>query len=47
MLVEKMLELAKSDDQQSKLAMKALNLSKLMSDIAISFEGLFFEKTYH
>ncbi len=44
MLVEKMLELAKSDDQQSKLAMKALNLSKLMSDIAISFEGLFFEK---
>ncbi|NLJ89762.1 MAG: HAMP domain-containing histidine kinase [Clostridiales bacterium] len=43
-LVEKMLELAKSDDQQSKLPMKALNLSKLMSDTAISFEGLFVEK---
>ncbi len=43
-LVEKMLILAKSDDQQTTLPMKAINLSKLTLDSAISFEGVFVEK---
>lgn len=44
MLVEKMLELAKSDTEQSKPQMKSVDLSKLVLDTAISFEGVFVEK---
>ncbi len=42
-LVEKMLILAKSDNQQAALPMRAINLSKLTLDSAISFEGIFVE----
>ena len=44
MLVEKMLELAKSDAEQTKQQMNTVNLSKLILDTAISFEGVFVEK---
>lgn len=43
-LVENMLELAKSDAEQTKQKMKPVNLSKLILDTAISFEGVFVEK---
>lgn len=44
MLVEKMLELARSDAEQTKQKMKHFDLSKLILDTAISFEGVFVEK---
>ena len=43
-LVENMLELAKSDAEQTKQKMKSVDLSKLILDTAISFEGVFIEK---
>lgn len=43
-LVEKMLELAKSDADQTKQQMKPVDFSKLILDTAISFEGVFVEK---
>lgn len=43
-LVENMLELAKSDAEQTKQKMKPVDLSKLILDTAISFEGVFIEK---
>lgn len=43
-LVEKMLFLAKSENQQTTIPMQKLNLSKLVLDCAISFEGIFIEK---
>lgn len=43
-LVEKMLELARSDAEQVKQQMKALDLSRLVLDTALSFEGVFLEK---
>lgn len=43
-LVEKMLELAKSDADQTKQQMKPVDFSKLILDAAISFEGVFVEK---
>lgn len=44
LLVEKMLELARSDAEQTKQQMIPLDLSKLVLDTAISFEGVFVEK---
>ncbi len=44
MLVEKMLELAKSDAAQDNQQMKPVNLSKLILDTTLSFEGVFVEK---
>ena len=43
-LVERMLELARADNQQKKLVMTPINFSKVIADAAISFEGVFFEK---
>ena len=43
-LVENMLELAKSDAEQTKQQMNPVDLSKLILDTAISFEGVFIEK---
>lgn len=43
-LVERMLELARADNQQKQLAMAQFNFSKVTADAAISFEGVFFEK---
>lgn len=43
-LVEKMLILAKSDNEQAALPMSAVNLSKLTLHSALSFEGVFIEK---
>lgn len=43
-LVEKLLILAKSDNQETSVPMETLNLSKLVLDAAISFEGVFAEK---
>ena len=43
-LVEKLLILARSDNQDSILPMNTLNLSKLVLNAAISFEGVFAEK---
>ena len=43
-LVEKLLILARSDNQDSILPMNALDLSKLVLNAAISFEGVFAEK---
>ena len=43
-LVEKLLELARSDAEQTKQQMKPVDLSKLILDTAISFEGVFIEK---
>ena len=44
MLVENMLELAKSDAEQTKQQTGTVDLSKMVSDTAISFEGVFVEK---
>lgn len=44
LLVEKMLELARSDAEQSAPAMQPVELSKLVLDSAISFEGVFVDK---
>lgn len=44
LLVEKLLELAKSDADQTKQLMKPVDFSKLILDTAISFEGVFVEK---
>lgn len=44
LLVEKMLELAKSDAEQTKRQIKPVNLSSLILDTVISFEGVFVEK---
>ncbi len=43
-LVEKLLELARSDAEQPKQQMKPVDLSKLILDTAISFEGVFIER---
>ena len=43
-LVERMLELARADNQQKQLVMTPINYSKVIADAAISFEGVFFEK---
>lgn len=43
-LVEKMLELTRSDTEQSAQTMKPVDLSRLTLDAAISFEGLFVER---
>ena len=43
-LVERMLELARADNQQKQLTMTPINFSKVIADAAISFEGVFFEK---
>ena len=43
-LVEKLLELAKSDAEQTKQMMKPVDLSRLILDTSISFEGVFIEK---
>lgn len=43
-LVENMLELARTDANQNKLHMQPVNLSALVLDTAISFEGVFVEK---
>ena len=43
-LVEKLLILAKSDNQETKIPMESLNLSTLVTNAAISFEGVFVEK---
>lgn len=44
LLVEKMLELVRSDAEQSAPAMQPVELSKLVLDSAISFEGVFVDK---
>ena len=44
MLVENMLELARSDAEQTRRQMGPVDLSKLILDAAISFEGVFVEK---
>ena len=44
LLVEKMLELAKSDAGQMKQQMRSVDLSKAVLDTAISFEGVFIER---
>lgn len=44
LLVEKMLELARSDAEQTPQRMQPVNLSKLVLDSAISFEGVFVDK---
>lgn len=43
-LVEKILILAKSDNQKTTLPMNPINLSKLTLNSTISFEGVFYEK---
>ena len=43
-LVERMLELARADNQKKQFVMTPINLSKVIADAAISFEGVFFEK---
>lgn len=43
-LVERMLELARADNQQKQPVMTPINFSKVIADAAISFEGVFFEK---
>lgn len=43
-LVEKMLLLARSDNQQKSLAMHPVNLSKVALDCEISFEGVFADR---
>lgn len=42
-LLEKLLILAKSDNQQAAPSMSSINMSKLTLDLAISFEGVFVE----
>ena len=44
LLVETMLELARTDINPNKLQMQSVNLSKLVLDSTISFEGVFVEK---
>lgn len=44
LLVEKMLELAKTDTEQTGQQMVVLDFSKLVLDTALSFEGVFVEK---
>lgn len=44
LLVEKMLELAKADVDQTKQQMKPIDFSKLILNTALSFEGVFVEK---
>ena len=44
LLVEQMLELARSDANQNKLQMNPVDLSKLILDTSLSFEGVFIEK---
>lgn len=43
-LVENMLELAKSDADQTGLSMEKIDLSRLVQDSAISFEGIFMDR---
>ncbi len=43
-LVEKLLELARSDAEQTKQPMQPVDLSRLILDTALSFEGVFIEK---
>lgn len=43
-LVEKMLVLAKSDHREAPVSMETIDMSKLVLDTAISFEGVFVEK---
>lgn len=43
-LIEKLLLLAKSDTQETSVSMNSLDLSRLVMDSAISFEGIFAEK---
>lgn len=43
-LVEKLLILAKSDNQETTITMNTLDLSQLVLNTAISFEGIFVEK---
>ena len=43
-LVENMLELARTDANQNKLHMQPVDLSRLILDTSISFEGVFVEK---
>ena len=43
-LVEKLLILAKSDNQETTITMNTLDLSQLVLNAAISFEGIFVEK---
>ena len=43
-LVERMLELARADNQQKQMVMTPVSFSKVIADAAISFEGVFFEK---
>lgn len=43
-LVEKMLELTRSEASQNKLPMQPVDLSRLTIDTALSFEGVFVEK---
>ena len=43
LLVENMLELARSDAEQTRQQMRPVNFSKLVLDSAISFEGVFVE----
>ena len=44
-LMEKMLELTRSEAARSNLPMMALDLSRLTMDTALSFEGVFVEKS--
>lgn len=46
-LVEKLLLLAKSETEQTAQQMKPVDLSRLVLDEALSFEGVFFEKGLH
>lgn len=43
-LVEKMLELARADNQTQRVGLSEVNLSRLSEDVALSFEGVFYEK---
>ena len=43
-LVERMLELARADNQQKQIIMTPVDFSKLITGAAFSFEGVFFEK---
>ncbi len=43
-LLEKMLELTRTENSQSRLVMRPVDLSRLTMDAALSFEGMFVEK---
>lgn len=43
-LVEKMLELARADNQSQRMGLSAVNFSRLSEDAGLSFEGVFYEK---